>query len=163
MLVLFVIITTYYFCRPKDTYFKKIFCRNVHIIFVYGKKIFYICRKLSIMKNNRRIFYTLIVILVTIGVSLAVQLVLADDAAARPGGGHGFRGGGGYHGGGSHYHGSGSGGGSFFINFTGSFGTDLIINLLIWAIILWISSKFKSGHDDDSVSSVATLENRRQE
>ncbi|MBR4324402.1 MAG: TIM44-like domain-containing protein [Bacteroidales bacterium] len=115
------------------------------------------------MKNNRRIFYTLIVILVTIGVSLAVQLVLADDAAARPGGGHGFRGGGGYHGGGSHYHGSGSGGGSFFINFTGSFGTDLIINLLIWAIILWISSKFKSGHDDDSVSSVATLENRRQE
>ncbi|MBR2104227.1 MAG: hypothetical protein IJ933_02965 [Bacteroidales bacterium] len=54
------------------------------------------------MKGNHRIFKILIVILVTIGVSLALQMLLADDAMARPGGGHGFRGGGGYRGGGSH-------------------------------------------------------------
>ena len=116
------------------------------------------------MKGNHRIFKILIVILVTIGVSLVLQMLLADDAMARPGGGHGFRGGGGYRGGGSHYHGSGSGsGGGFFIHFTGSFGVDLIINIIIWLLILWISGKFKGGHDDDSVSSSATYENIKRE
>ena len=94
------------------------------------------------MKGNHRIFRIIFVILVTIGVSLALQMLMADDASARPGGGHGYRGGGGhgYRGGSSH--GSGGGGG-FFISFTGSFGTDLIINIIIWLIILWISGKIK--------------------
>ena len=112
------------------------------------------------MKGNHRIFRIIFVILVTIGVSLALQMLLADDAMARPGGGHGFRGGGGYRGGGSH--GSGGGGG-FFIHFTGSFGYDLFINIVIWLIILWISGKLKGNHDDDSVSSAATYENIKQE
>ncbi|MCR5453430.1 MAG: TIM44-like domain-containing protein [Bacteroidales bacterium] len=112
------------------------------------------------MKGNHRIFRIIFVILVTIGVSLALQMLMADDASARPGGGHGFRGGGGYRGGGSH----GSGGGSgFFIHFTGSFGYDLFINIIIWLIILWISGKFKSGNEDDSVSSFATSENLKRQ
>ncbi|MBR2104805.1 MAG: TIM44-like domain-containing protein [Bacteroidales bacterium] len=114
------------------------------------------------MKGNHRIFRIIFVILVTIGVSLALQMLMADDASARPGGGHGYRGGGGhgYRGGGSH--GSGGGGG-FFISFTGSFGTDLIINIIIWLIILLISGKIKGNHDDDSVSSTATYENIQRE
>ena len=104
-----------------------------------------------------------VAILMVIGIAVMLCL-FADDAAARPGGGHGFRGGGGggYRGGG--HHSSGGGGGGIFFAFTGNFGTDLIINIIIWVIILWISSKFR-GHDDDdaSVSSAATMENLRRE
>ncbi len=111
----------------------------------------------------------LTVILAVVGIAV-LMCMFSEDAAARPGGGHGFHGGGGHHGGGHYgggYHGgghsSGSGGGGFFIHFTGSFGTDLIINIIIWLLILWISGKFRSNGDDVSVSSTATFENRQRE
>ena len=105
----------------------------------------------------------LTVILVIVGVAV-MMCMFSEDAMARPGGGHGFRGGG-YHGGG-HYRGGGhssGGGGGFFISFTGSFGVDLIFNIVIWLIILWISGKFRSNDDSASVSSAATYENIQRE
>ena len=118
------------------------------------------------MKRNHRAFKIIAAIIITAGVYLTLQLLFADDAAARPGGGHGFhgggsRGGGGFHGG-RHYVGGGSGSGGFFIHFTGTFGWDLLFNILIWLFLLWISSKFR-GDDDAAVSSKATSENIHRE
>lgn len=134
---------------------QNLFLWRVHFVLENKKFFLYLPQTTNIMKNNYRFFKTLLVLITTIGVSLAIQMLFAGEAAARPGGGHGFHGGGGSHGGG--------GGGSFvFIPITGDFRFDLVINLIFWGIILWISHK-SQGNGDDSVSSVATVENLKWE
>lgn len=116
------------------------------------------------MKLSRKHIFTFLIIS---GLIIAALMFFCDESFARPGGGHGFRGGGGYHGGGYHgggfrgggYHG-GTGGGSFFIGFTGNFGMDFLINIIAWAIIIFLFNMFFGRNKStDSVSSMATSDN----
>jgi predicted lipid-binding transport protein (Tim44 family) len=113
------------------------------------------------MKLSRKHIFTFLIIS---GLIIAALMFFCDESFARPGGGHGFRGGGGgYHGGGFHGGGLRSGGhytGGFFVGFTGNFGMDFLINIIGWAVIIYLLKKFLGGDKStDSVSSMATSDN----
>ncbi len=110
---------------------------------------------------KKRIFkYLPFLLLIVIG----LLILSATDVFGRPGGGHGFHGSHRYSGGSHHYSGGGSGSGGLFISFTGNFALDLLFNILIWLVILYIKNKIFGGNDDDEkVVSTATADNLYKE
>jgi hypothetical protein len=119
------------------------------------------------MKFNRRQIFQFFIFAAVVIVAV---MFFCDESFARPGGGHGFHGGGsrpggghGFHGGGG-YHGSGSysggSGGGIFINFSDNFGLNLLFNIALWALIIYLKNKIFGGDDDDGqVTSRATAQN----